>query len=283
MKEEKIISAQSGYLHLLFTLLIIAGGIFLIANRNLLGLALIPFLLLHIIGYVVVSPNKALVLVLFGEYKGTVVKNGFFWVNPFYTKSKISLRAANLESKPIKVNDKLGNPIMISVVLVWRVRDTYRASFDVNDFEEFVLIQSETAVRKLASAYPYDTFDDDEADVSLRSGLEDINHELEREMQDRLQIAGIEVIEARINHLAYASEIAGAMLQRQQATAIVAARLKIVEGAVGMVDMALEELSAKNIVDLDPEKRAAMVSNLMVVLCGDKNATPVVNTGTLYN
>lgn len=283
MKEEKIISAQSGYLHLLFTLLIIAGGIFMIANRNLLGLALIPFLLLHIIGYVVVSPNKALVLVLFGEYKGTVVKNGFFWVNPFYTKSKISLRAANLESKPIKVNDKLGNPIMISVVLVWRVRDTYRASFDVNDFEEFVLIQSETAVRKLASAYPYDTFDDDEADVSLRSGLEDINHELEREMQDRLQIAGIEVIEARINHLAYASEIAGAMLQRQQATAIVAARLKIVEGAVGMVDMALEELSAKNIVDLDPEKRAAMVSNLMVVLCGDKNATPVVNTGTLYS
>lgn len=283
MKEEKIISAQSGYLHLLFTLLIIAGGIFMIANRNLLGLALIPFLLLHIIGYVVVSPNKALVLVLFGEYKGTIVKNGFFWVNPFFTKSKISLRAANLESKPIKVNDKLGNPIMISVVLVWRVRDTYRASFDVNDFEEFVLIQSETAVRKLASAYPYDTFDDDEADVSLRSGLEDINHELEREMQDRLQIAGIEVIEARINHLAYASEIAGAMLQRQQATAIVAARLKIVEGAVGMVDMALEELSAKNIVDLDPEKRAAMVSNLMVVLCGDKNATPVVNTGTLYN
>lgn len=283
MKEEKIISAQSGYLHLLFTVLIIAGGIFMIANRNLLGLALIPFLLLHIIGYVVVSPNKALVLVLFGEYKGTVVKNGFFWVNPFYTKSKISLRAANLESKPIKVNDKLGNPIMISVVLVWRVHDTYRASFDVNDFEEFVLIQSETAVRKLASAYPYDTFDDDEADVSLRSGLEDINHELEREMQDRLQIAGIEVIEARINHLAYASEIAGAMLQRQQATAIVAARLKIVEGAVGMVDMALEELSAKNIVDLDPEKRAAMVSNLMVVLCGDKNATPVVNTGTLYS
>lgn len=283
MKEEKIISAQSGYLHLLFTLLIIAGGIFMIANRNLLGLALIPFLLLHIIGYVVVSPNKALVLVLFGEYKGTVVKNGFFWVNPFYTKGKISLRAANLESKPIKVNDKLGNPIMISVVLVWRVRDTYRASFDVNDFEEFVLIQSETAVRKLASAYPYDTFDDDEADVSLRSGLEDINHELEREMQDRLQIAGIEVIEARINHLAYASEIAGAMLQRQQATAIVAARVKIVEGAVGMVDMALEELSAKNIVDLDPEKRAAMVSNLMVVLCGDKNATPVVNTGTLYS
>lgn len=284
MKEEKIISAQSGYLHLLFTLLIIAGGVFMLISKNLLGLALIPILLLHIIGFVVVSPNKALVLVLFGDYKGTVVQNGFFWVNPFYTKDKISLRAANLESKPIKVNDKLGNPIMISVVLVWRVRDTYRASFDVNDFEEFVLIQSETAVRKLASAYPYDTFgDNEEEEQSLRSGLEDINHELEREMQDRLVIAGIEVIEARINHLAYASEIAGAMLQRQQATAIVAARLKIVEGAVGMVDMALEELNAKNIVDLDPEKRAAMVSNLMVVLCGDKNATPVVNTGTLYS
>ncbi len=283
MKEEKIISAQSGYIHLLITLLIVAGGIFMITRGNLFGLALIPVLLLHIVGFSVVSPNKALVLVLFGDYKGTVIKNGFFWVNPFFTKSKISLRAANLESKPIKVNDKLGNPIMISVVLVWRVKDTYRASFDVNDFEEFVLIQSETAVRKLASAYPYDTFDDDEEDVSLRSGLEDINHELEREMQDRLIMAGIEVIEARINHLAYASEIAGAMLQRQQATAIVAARLKIVEGAVGMVDMALAELSAKNIVDLDPEKRAAMVSNLMVVLCGDKNATPVVNTGTLYN
>ncbi|WP_417588670.1 SPFH domain-containing protein [Owenweeksia hongkongensis] len=283
MKEEKIISAQSGYIHLLVTLLIVAGGVFMITQGNLFALALIPILLLHIVGFTVVSPNKALVLVLFGDYKGTVIKNGFFWVNPFFTKSKISLRAANLESKPIKVNDKLGNPIMISVVLVWRVKDTYRASFDVNDFEEFVLIQSETAVRKLASAYPYDTFDDDEADVSLRSGLEDINHELEREMQDRLTMAGIEVIEARINHLAYASEIAGAMLQRQQATAIVAARLKIVEGAVGMVDMALAELSAKNIVDLDPEKRAAMVSNLMVVLCGDKNATPVVNTGTLYN
>ncbi|AEV34281.1 membrane protease subunit, stomatin/prohibitin [Owenweeksia hongkongensis DSM 17368] len=283
MKEEKIISAQSGYLHLAISLLLIAGGIFMITEGNLFALALIPILLLHIVGFTVVSPNKALVLVLFGDYKGTVIKNGFFWVNPFFTKSKISLRAANLESKPIKVNDKLGNPIMISVVLVWRVKDTYRASFDVNDFEEFVLIQSETAVRKLASAYPYDTFDDEEADVSLRSGLEDINHELEREMQDRLTMAGIEVIEARINHLAYASEIAGAMLQRQQATAIVAARLKIVEGAVGMVDMALAELSAKNIVDLDPEKRAAMVSNLMVVLCGDKNATPVVNTGTLYN
>ncbi|WP_417608045.1 SPFH domain-containing protein [Owenweeksia hongkongensis] len=283
MKEEKIISAQSGYLHLAIPLLLIAGGVFMITQGNLFALALIPILLLHIVGFTVVSPNKALVLVLFGDYKGTVIKNGFFWVNPFFTKSKISLRAANLESKPIKVNDKLGNPIMISVVLVWRVKDTYRASFDVNDFEEFVLIQSETAVRKLASAYPYDTFDDEEADVSLRSGLEDINHELEREMQDRLTMAGIEVIEARINHLAYASEIAGAMLQRQQATAIVAARLKIVEGAVGMVDMALAELSAKNIVDLDPEKRAAMVSNLMVVLCGDKNVTPVVNTGTLYN
>jgi len=171
---------------------------------------------------------------------------------------------------------------MISVVLVWRVKDTYRAAFDVNDFEEFVLIQSETAVRKLASAYPYDTFDDDEADISLRSGLEDINHELDTEMQERLNIAGIEVIEGRINHLAYASEIAGAMLQRQQATAIVAARLKIVEGAVGMVEMALEQLSKKEILELDEEKRAAMVSNLMVVLCGDKNAQPVVNTGTLY-
>ena len=282
MKTEKLISAQSGYLHVFLSLVFLGLGIYLFTIPNLLGIAAIILFVLHLIGFMVINPNQSAVLTLFGDYRGTIVKNGFFWVNPFYVKKKISLRARNMESKPIKGNDKLGNPIMISVVLVWRVKDTYRAAFDVNDFEEFVLIQSETAVRKLASAYPYDTFDDDEADISLRSGLEDINHELDTEMQERLNIAGIEVIEGRINHLAYASEIAGAMLQRQQATAIVAARLKIVEGAVGMVEMALEQLSKKEILELDEEKRAAMVSNLMVVLCGDKNAQPVVNTGTLY-
>ena len=192
------------------------------------------------------------------------------------------MRAANLDSKPIKVNDKLGNPIIIGVILVWKVKDTYKAAFDVNDFNEFVFIQTDAAIRKLANAYPYDNFNEDAEDISLRSGLEEINHELETEMTARLAIAGIEVIEARISHLAYAQEIAGAMLQRQQAVAIIAARRKIVEGAVGMVDMALEELSAKKIVELDDDKKAAMVSNLMVVLCSDKAVSPVVNTGTLY-
>lgn len=283
METEKITKGTSGYINLVLSFILIASAIFLFSQKSLWGIALIIIALVHAFGYVVVNPNKAVVLILFGAYKGTVVSNGFYWVNPFFVKNKISLRAANLESKPIKVNDKLGNPIMISVVLVWKVKDTFKASFDVNDFEEFVIIQSETAVRKLASAYPYDTFDDNEAEVSLRSGLEDINHELESEMQERLSIAGIEVIEARINHLAYASEIAGAMLQRQQATAIIAARMKIVEGAVGMVEMALSELKEKDIVELDIEKRASMVSNLMVVLCGDKNVQPVVNAGTLYS
>ena len=283
METEKIIKTQSGYLHLILNLAIWGAAAYLLVLPNYFGIALIFVALLHIIGFMVINPNKSAVLVLFGAYKGTVLKNGFHWVNPFYSKKKISLRARNLDSKPIKVNDQLGNPIMIGVVLVWKVKDTYKAAFDVNDFEEFVNIQSETAIRKLASAYPYDNFDDEESDISLRSGLEDINHELETEMQQRLNIAGIEVIEARISHLAYASEIAGAMLQRQQATAIVAARLKIVEGAVGMVEMALQQLNDKSILDFDQEKRASMVSNLMVVLCGDKNAQPVVNAGTLYS
>lgn len=283
METEKIIKTQSGYIHLFVSLILLAGGVYLFTQESPLGIIPMLFFIIHLIGFMVVNPNKAAVLILFGAYRGTVLKNGFHWVNPFYRKKKISLRARNLDSKPIKVNDKLGNPIMIGVVLVWKVKDTYKAAFDVNDFEEFVIIQSETAIRKLASAYPYDTFDDHEEEVSLRSGLEDINNELDTEMQERLNIAGIEVIEARISHLAYASEIAGAMLQRQQATAIVAARLKIVEGAVGMVEMALEQLSEKQILELDQEKRATMVSNLMVVLCGDKNAQPVVNAGTLYS
>ncbi|MEM9300373.1 MAG: SPFH domain-containing protein, partial [Bacteroidota bacterium] len=232
-------------------------------------------------GFFYVNPNGSRVLVLFGDYKGTVKRNGFFWVNPFYVKKKISLRARNFDSERIKVNDKVGNPILIGVILVWKVENTYKAAFEVDDYENFVRIQSDAAVRKLAGRYPYDNFEDGEAEITLRSGLDEVNHALEETLSQRLEIAGINVIEARIGYLAYASEIAGAMLRRQQATAIVAARHKIVEGAVSMVDMALEQLSEKDIIELDEERKAAMVSNLMVVLCADKDITPVVNSGTL--
>jgi regulator of protease activity HflC (stomatin/prohibitin superfamily) len=220
-------------------------------------------------------------MVLFGSYIGTIKVNGFFWVNPLYSRQKISLRARNNESQHIKVNDKLGNPIQIGIVLVWKVEETFKAAFEVDNYELFVKIQSESAIRKLAGMYPYDTFDDDHIEMSLRSGGDEINHQLEMELRERLQIAGIHVIEARISNLAYSSEIAGAMLQRQQATAVVAARQKIVEGAVGMVEMALHQLSVKNILELDDERKAAMVSNLMVVLCSEKSANPVINAGTL--
>lgn len=233
-------------------------------------------------GLMVVNPNESMVMVLFGAYKGTVKKNGFFWVNPLFTRKKISLRARNLDSNPIKVNDKVGNPIMIGIVLVWKVENTYNAAFEVDDYIHFVDIQTEAAIRKLAGHYPYDNFDDEMADITLRSGGEDVNHVLEDEIRERLGIAGIYVIEARISYLAYAQEIASAMLRRQQASAIVAARVKIVEGAVSMVEMALDELGKKNVVEMDEEKKASMVSNLMVVLCSDKDATPVVNTGTLH-
>ncbi|HOO98499.1 MAG TPA: SPFH domain-containing protein [Bacteroidales bacterium] len=247
-----------------------------------LGVVLMLLFIFTMIGFTVVNPNGSCVMVLFGAYKGTIRENGFFWVNPFYVKRKISLRARNFDSEPIKVNDKVGNPIKIGFVLVWRVLDTYKAVFDVDDYQHFVLVQSDAALRKLAGLYPYDNFEDHEAEIALRSGGEEINEELEKEIRERLMIAGIEVIEARINYIAYAEEIANAMLRRQQATAVVSARFKIVEGAVSMVQMALEQLSDKNIVELDEEKKAAMVSNLMVVLCGDKDATPVVNAGTLH-
>jgi hypothetical protein len=220
------------------------------------------------------------VLVLFGDYKGTVKKNGFFWANPFFAKTSISLRARNFDSEKIKVNDKVGNPIQIGVILVWQVRDTFKAAFEVDNYENFVRIQSDAAVRKLAGLYAYDNFDHDD-ELTLRSGHDEVNSALEENLRNRLDIAGIHVIEARIGYLAYAQEIAGAMLRRQQATAVVAARFKIVEGAVSMVQMALEHLSREKIVDLDEERKAAMVSNLMVVLCGDKDVSPVVNTGTL--
>jgi regulator of protease activity HflC (stomatin/prohibitin superfamily) len=234
-------------------------------------------------GFIMVQPNGSRVLLLFGKYMGTVKKNGFYWVNPFYTKKKISLRASNFDSERLKVNDKLGNPVMISTILVWRVQNTYKAAFDVDNYENFVRVQTDAAVRKLASMYPYDNFADEghDEDITLRSSVNEVSNALEKEIDERLSIAGIEVLEARIGYLAYAQEIANAMLKRQQATAIVAARHKIVEGAVSMVEMAIEELNKKQVVDLDEERKAAMVSNLMVVLCGDKDAAPVVNTGTL--
>jgi regulator of protease activity HflC (stomatin/prohibitin superfamily) len=202
-------------------------------------------------------------------------------VNPFFTKQKISLRARNFDSDPIKVNDKVGNPIKIGLVLVWKVENTFKAAFQVDDFQHFVLVQSEAALRKMAGMYPYDNFEDEEADLTLRSGGEQINRELEKEIAERLELAGIHVIEARINYIAYSEEIAGAMLRRQQATAVIAAREKIVEGAVGMVEMALKSFEGKDIIELDQDSKAAMVSNLMVVLCSDEAASPVINAGTL--
>jgi regulator of protease activity HflC (stomatin/prohibitin superfamily) len=233
-------------------------------------------------GLIVVNPNQARVLTFFGKYVGTVKANGLLWVNPFYSSSRISLRSENMESNQLKVNDKMGNPIEIAAVIVWQVSDTYKAAFEVANYDQYVKIQSEAAIRHLATSCPYDHMEDEHADITLRDGGEEVNDLLEKELHERLAPAGIIIKEARISHLAYAPEIAGAMLQRQQATAIVAARFKIVEGAVGMVELALEMLSKKGIVQLDEEKKAAMVSNLMVVLCGEKAATPVLNTGTLY-
>ncbi|MDZ7741630.1 MAG: SPFH domain-containing protein [Bacteroidota bacterium] len=287
MKDEKIYSPGSGYLAFSIILLLVAvsvlGIIFIkMAPAIFLFILLLAVTLFCVAGFVIVNPNESSVLVLFGDYKGTIKKNGFFWVNPFFTKKKISLRARNLDSEASKVNDKMGNPVMIGIVLVWKVENTYKAAFEVDEFTHFVDIQTESAVRKIAGHYPYDNLEDEEAEVTLRSGVEEVNDELEKEIAERLEIAGIHVIEARINYLAYASEIAGAMLRRQQATAIVAARKKIVEGAVGMVEMALEQLSHKKIINLDEEQKATMVSNLMVVLCADKDPTPVLNTGTLH-
>ncbi len=274
---------NSGYTMLIVLLLMLATGItFLLIRMPLPGIIILVAMLLILPGFFFINPNSSVVLTLFGEYKGTVKANGFFWVNPFYSKKPISLRARNFDSERLKVNDKMGNPVIISVILVWRVQETFKAAFEVDNYETFVTVQTDAAVRKLAARYPYDNFDDEMAELTLRSGLEDVNHNLERELDERLAIAGIEVIEARIGYLAYAPEIANAMLRRQQATAIVSARFKIVEGAVGMVEEALKMLSAKNVIHLDEDKKAAMVSNLMVVLCADHDAVPVLNTGTLH-
>ncbi len=284
MSQEKLLKPSNGYFMLFVFLLLFFGSIAAIATtKNPWWLFLFITAIIILPGFILVNPNESRVLLLFGDYKGTVKQNGLFWVNPLYTKKKISLRARNFDSERLKVNDKLGNPVMISTILVWRVRDTYKASFDVDVFENFVVVQTDAAVRKLASMYPYDNFADEglEEEITLRSSVNEVSDALEKELEERLDIAGIEVLEARIGYLAYANEIASAMLKRQQATAIVAARHKIVEGAVSMVEMALHELSQKNIIDLDGERRAAMVSNLMVVLCGDKDASPIVNAGTL--
>jgi regulator of protease activity HflC (stomatin/prohibitin superfamily) len=288
MEKEKLDSTSTGYMGLLILLLLLAGGVLLLVlfKQNLFGLITGPLLLViamfMMTGFLVVNPNESSVLTLFGEYKGTLKRNGFYWLNPFLVKKKVSLRARNFNSELLKVNDKLGNPIMIGIVLVWKVEDTFKAAFQVDDFNRFVEIQSESAVRKLAGHYAYDNFDDEQTDITLRGGGEEVNHVLEKELVERLQIAGINVIEARIAHLAYSAEIAQAMLKRQQATAIVAARSKIVEGAVSMVEMALNKLSERKIVDLDDERKAVMVSNLLVVLCSDKDASPIVNAGSIY-
>ena len=280
---EKQYTGFSGYLFLFVELAILAATVVGFFNFWVIqAIVLVVVFIFLAVGFTVVDPNQSCVMILFGAYKGTIKTNGFYWVNPFFVRKKISLRARNFDSETIKVNDKLGNPIMIGLVLVWKVQDTFKAAFGVDEFEHFVVVQSEAALRKLAGMYPYDNIEDEKAKLTLRESTEEVNDQLEAEIRERLDMAGIQVIEARINHIAYAQEIAQAMLKRQQATAIVAARYKIVEGAVSMVEMALEQLSQKKIVDLDEEKKATMVSNLMVVLCGDKDATPVVNTGTLY-
>jgi len=285
---EKIIKPMSGFLALLLAVASGVGAVLLAVNSDgnkvmlLVGALLLIVTFFLIKGLMVVQPNHSRVLTFFGKYVGTVKSNGFFFVNPLYSTIKISLRSQNLESSKLKVNDKMGNPIEIAAVIVWQVGDTYNAAYEVANYREYVHTQSEAAVRHLAYSFSYDNLEDENASITLRDGGDQVNQILEKELSDRLKPAGVIVKEARISHLAYAAEIAGAMLQRQQATAIVAARTKIVEGAVGMVEMALAALSEKEIVSLDEEKKAAMVSNLMVVLCGDKAASPVLNAGSLY-
>ena len=292
----------SGFFMILIQIIIIAAMIFVgyrfESNEGLviaLEMVLFTILIFSLIGFVMIEPNEARVMIFFGKYKGTLKQNGFFWVNPFYVKKKLVIRARNLDIEPIKVNDKKGNPVMIGLILVWRIKDTYKVMFDIdnktdaqskmnermNSYQQFVAIQSDAALRNIAGQFAYDNNEIDD-DITLRSGGEEVNEMLEAELNKRLYLAGIEVVEARINYLAYAPEIAAVMLRRQQASAIIAAREKIVEGAVSMVKMALDKLSSEEIVELDDDKKAAMVSNLLVVLCADEQAKPVVNTGTLY-
>ncbi len=300
----------SGFLALFFFTIILVVSIWSISTGILwalpLGFAGCILVSVATLGFIVVEPNNARVMIFFGKYRGTITKNGFFWVNPFYSKKKLTLRARNLDVPPIKVNDKVGNPIMIGSVLVWRVKDTYKAMFDIDTssisgivpgttnnyiqfsnrmqaYENFVKIQSDAALRQVAGLFAYDNNNSETSTITLRSDGEEVSQRLEVELNSRLEIAGIEVIEARINYLAYAAEIASVMLRRQQADAIIAAREKIVEGAVSMVQLALDKLQKDNIVELDEERKAAMVSNLLVVLCADESAQPIVNAGTLHH
>ncbi len=296
----------NGFIALFAWLLIMAGAIYSIvigANAEdalfiSVGIALILFEFIGLIGFFTLEPNEAIVMIFFGNYKGTFTRNGFYWINPFISRKRLTLRARNLDVEPIKVNDKEGNPILIGMVIVWKLKDSYKAMFEIdaqsiagnqgtamrmNAFEKYVRIQSDAALREVAGHYAYDDnkdTTDDDSELTLRSGGDEINDLLIEKLNERLEFAGIEVQEARINYLTYAPEIAAVMLRRQQATAVIAAREKIVEGAVSMVKLALDKLGAENI-ELDEEKRAAMVSNLLVVLCADESAQPVINTGTL--
>jgi len=285
MNAEKIINPPSGYTAFVLFLALLAATVLSIAAEAVViaaVLAVVNFVLV-LPGLIILNPNESKVLTLFGSYVGTVKKDGFFWVNPFTVKRKVSLRAFNLNGQQLKVNDSVGNPIEIAAVIVWQIKDTANAVFAVENYLQYVNIQSEAAVRHLANSFPYDNIEDENASITLRGGAEQVSRLLEKELNERLDRDGIEVLEARISHLAYAPEIAHTMLQRQQASAIISARRLIVEGAVGMVEMALAKLSEKKIVELDEERKAAMVSNLLVVLCGDRSVNPVVNTGTLYH
>ena len=298
MSHEKELNATSGWGALVVNLLMYAAVVplFVVSVRALqdgegwvggleMGGSIVLLIAAIIVscGFLILTPNEAGVIVLFGRYLGTIKRNGFFFVNPFAEKKKLSLRAHNLNGERLKVNDKAGNPIEIAAVVVWRVQDTFAATFEVESYVDYVKTQSESALRHLASSYPYDSWEeDDDKAVSLRANIDEVSEALERELGQRLGKAGVEVQEARLSHLAYAQEIAGAMLQRQQASAIIAARRKIVDGAVGMVEMALAKLSADHVVELDAERKAAMVSNLLVVLCGERDVHPVINAGTIY-
>ena len=287
MFREKVARGYSGWLMLftLVALLILTVGGLVMAASTEAELAAVAWavgmtvVIVSLTGFIVVNPNESKVLLLFGNYKGTLKDAGFWWANPFLTKKRLTLRIRNFETPKLKVNDHVGNPIEIAAIVVWQVVETAEATFNVDDYENFVKVQSESAVRNLATSYPYDSHSDAKA---LRSHTNEIATELKREIHDRLEKAGVEVLEARISHLAYAPEIAGAMLRRQQASAIVAARQQYVEGAVGMVEHALELLAKKGVVKLDEERKASMVSNMLVVLCSDQHTQPVINTGTLY-
>ena len=286
---ERTVRASNGWTLLFINLVLYVASVLLVVfgirggGGGFLLLAVVSLVvaLLMSAGFFTLQPNEGAVLILFGAYQGTVRESGFFFTNPFNKKLKISLRARNLNGEKLKVNEKRGNPIEIAAVVVWRVKDTAQAVFDVDSYENYVKIQSESAVRHVASNYAYD--DGEPKEITQRGGAGDVSAALTRELQERLSKAGVEVEEARLTHLAYAPEIAQAMLRRQQAEAVIAARQKIVHGAVSMVEMALNELSAKKVVNLDEERKAAMVSNLLVVLCGESEAHPVINTGTLYN